>query len=417
MSSPLQRAHILFEHERYAEAEPELRHALSLEPENPIAHALLAVCLMRLNRSEEAVREAASAIHTGPDNAFGHYAMAMIRDDRDEHPQAVEAIDEALRLQPDNAFFHGIRAGILLQMSRSEESLASAERGLAIDAENDLCGTYRTMALIQLNRTDEALAASGNVLQNNPNSALAHAQTGWTCLHRDKPSQAREHFREALRLDPESDWARDGMLEALKTRSPFYRIMLRYFLWMSRLRSRVQWGIILAIWVVGRGLRAFQEASPGVAIAVQILLGLYIIFLYLTWVAQPLSDATLLFNRDGWLALPRDRRRLAMVVGSGTAAAVTLFLLAQWVPATDLLYLTAIAMLFLCVLSSTAFSTGWTKKPRWLTVLGIGLILATLFSTVAIIVTLPASELLALGTMVAIGIYLIACNIISTRVI
>jgi hypothetical protein len=87
------------------------------------------------------------------------------------------------------------------------------------------------------------------------------------------------------------------------------------------------------------------------------------------------------------------------------------------VPATDLLYLTAIAMLFLCVLSSTAFSTGWTKKPRWLTVLGIGLILATLFSTVAIIVTLPASELLALGTMVAIGIYLIACNIISTRVI
>ncbi len=417
MSSPLQRAHILFEHERYAEAEPELRHALSLEPENPIAHALLAICLMRLKRTDDALREAATAIHTGPDNPFGHYAMAMIRDDRDEHPQAVEAIDEALHLQPDNALFHGMRAGILLQMNQSQESLASAERGLAIDAENDLCGAYRTMALIQLNRTDEALAASGNILQNNPNNALAHAQTGWTCLHRDNPAQAREHFREALRLDPESDWARDGMLEALKTRSPFYRIMLRYFLWMSRLRSRVQWGIILAIWVVAQGLGSIGDRSPAAAMVVHILLGLYFIFLYLTWVAQPLSDATLLFNRDGWVALPKDRRRLAMVVGSGTAAAVAMFLVAQWMSEANLLYLTAIALLFLCVLTSTAFSTGWTKKPRWLTILGVGLILATMASAVAIIVGLPAGELLAIGTMIAIGFYLIACNLISTRVI
>ena len=36
------------------------------------------------------------------------------------------------------------------------------------------------------------------------------------------------------------DWARVGMIEALKARNPVYRLLLLYFLWMSRLARRAR---------------------------------------------------------------------------------------------------------------------------------------------------------------------------------
>ena len=48
---------------------------------------------------------------------------------------------------------------------------------------------------------------------------------------------ALEHFREALRLNPSPEWARAGLVEALKARYPS-AASLRYFLWMSTLSRR-----------------------------------------------------------------------------------------------------------------------------------------------------------------------------------
>ena len=59
------------------------------------------------------------------------------------------------------------------------------------------------------------------------------------------PLKAMEHFREALRLDPEMEWARAGIVEAMKARNFVYRWMLAYFLWMARLDSRVRWGLVI----------------------------------------------------------------------------------------------------------------------------------------------------------------------------
>ncbi|MDB5311521.1 MAG: tetratricopeptide repeat protein [Gemmataceae bacterium] len=46
---------------------------------------------------------------------------------------------------------------------------------------------------------------------------------GWALLHARQPAEALTHFREALRLDPTNEWARDGLIEALKARYWVYR--------------------------------------------------------------------------------------------------------------------------------------------------------------------------------------------------
>ena len=75
---------------------------------------------------------------------------------------------------------------------------------------------------------------------------------------------ALEHFREALRLNPSLEWARAGLVEALKARYPVYGLLLRYFLWMSTLSRRAQWAVILGACSF-RALRAVATNNPALA--------------------------------------------------------------------------------------------------------------------------------------------------------
>ena len=91
------------------------------------------------------------------------------------------------------------------------------------------------MALTHLGRRGEAGTAIDTALARDPKNALTHANRGWTLLHGGDHARALEHFREALRLDPELAWARRGIVETLSARGPVIRLLLRYFLWMQRI--------------------------------------------------------------------------------------------------------------------------------------------------------------------------------------
>src|SRR6185295_5916341 len=98
---------------------------------------------------------------------------------------------------------------------------------------------------------------------------------GWALLHAGDAKRALEHFREALRLDPELEFARAGVVEALKARNPIYRVMLLYFLWMARLSGRTRWGIILGGYFGFRMLRTWADEHPDYAAYVQPLIIAY----------------------------------------------------------------------------------------------------------------------------------------------
>ena len=78
---------------------------------------------------------------------------------------------------------------------------------------------------------------------------------GWAFLNTKDYDQAFAHFREALRLDPESEFARRGVIEAIKAKNRFYALTLAYFLWMERLGSKgfvFVIGLYIAVQVIAR---------------------------------------------------------------------------------------------------------------------------------------------------------------------
>jgi tetratricopeptide (TPR) repeat protein len=311
-----QRADILWGQGRFAEAAGEIRQALTQDPDNARLHAMLSKCLVETEDFQKATDEARLAVHLAPDEPQAHYALANVMVQRNYLDEAQGAVEEAIRLDPQDVDHWSLAASIALERRDWPLALERAERGLEIDAEDVNCTNLRAMALVRLGQKQQAGATIDAALARNPENAISHANQGWTLLHRREPTKAMEHFREALRLDPEMDWARQGIVEALKSRNVIYRWMLAYFLWMSTLSGRAQWGIIIGALVLSRVLRGVARASPELAPYIWVVLGLYYVFVVLTWIAGPLFNLMLRLNRFGRLALSREETIASNWVGA-----------------------------------------------------------------------------------------------------
>jgi tetratricopeptide (TPR) repeat protein len=296
--------------------------------------------------------------------------LAYVRFQQDFLPEAEQAIDKALQLDPWDTDHFALLAQIKFQQKKWQDALEAAESGLEIDAEHLTCANLRAMALNQLGRGDEAGRALEDALAQDPENAFTHANQGWTALQRGESKKALEHFREALRLDPTNDWARSGMVEALKARYFVYRLMLKYYFFMSRLSGRSQWFVLIGAYFVAKII-------PFMFIP-------YLIFVFLSWTSDPLSNLLLRINRYGRLLLTKEEITASNFVGGLILAAVVSAVIAvMTVDKTAIITAAGCAMLIIPVAGSYGIEK---PKPRKAMFIYTGVMGALL--VLAIVITL-----------------------------
>ncbi|HVS71418.1 MAG TPA: tetratricopeptide repeat protein [Phycisphaerae bacterium] len=310
-----QRGHLLFQQRRFDLAAAALRESLIASPHSAPAHALLSLCLLQQDKLQEATEEAQAAIGCAPDFAFAHYALGAIYLQRNRFVEAEAAAREAVRLLPEEADYWGLLAQTFLARKEWAQALEAADQGLRSEPEHSMCVNLRAVALTNLGRREEAAQTIAGALGRNPLDANAHANQGWTLLHQNRAKEALEHFREALRLNPQHEWARQGMMAALKARHLLYRWMLRYYLFMGRLRKGGQWALIIGFWVGAQVLDEASQKNPALRPYVLPLLVAYGVFVLATWLADPIFNLTLMVNRYGRHLLTTVQRVCAPLVG------------------------------------------------------------------------------------------------------
>lgn len=322
MNVNMQRGTLLLQQGRHAAAEAEFRLAAGADPDAPEPHALLALALVELERWDEATAEAQATIGLAPDWGYAHYVHAKVLYERHRLKDARAAVEEAVSLDPTDASAHVLLAAIHFDESRFADALRSAEAALEQDPEHAGGNNIRAMALVKLGRRAEAGATIEATLARDPSNAVTHANQGWTLLESGDRARALEHFREALRLEPNNEWARQGIIEALKAKNPLYSAMLRYFFWMSRLEPRTQWMVILGGYFGNRALSALSRSNPELAPVVLPLQIVYLVFVFLTWTAEPLSNLLLRLDRFGRLVLSPEQVRASNWVGATMSLAL-----------------------------------------------------------------------------------------------
>ena len=315
MSEGLQRGLLLLGQGRHELAAEQFGRHLATEPNDAHAHSLLGLCLSQMERFGDATQHAEEAVRLAPDFPFAHYALAYVMADRNRFKEALTAINEAIRQDPYDADYFALLARIHLAESRHQPALDAAEQGLQVDAENVTCQNLRAMALKNLGRHMDAAQQLEGALARNPENAVTHANKGWALLEKNKPDEALKHFQEALRIDPTLEWAREGIVTALKARYKIYGVMLKYFLWMSKLSGRQQWFVVLGVYFGSRMLGGLAAARPDLAPYIFPVRIVIFAFAIMTWLADPLFNLALRCNRYGRLALSEDQRKSSTLVG------------------------------------------------------------------------------------------------------
>ncbi len=203
------RAWLLFQHRKYELAEQEYRSALMTDPDNFRLHAMLAINLMHQLRLPEGVCQVRKAIELEPEQGCNYYTLAVILGRQKEFILATDAIRQAIRLQPQIAIYHAQDAQLRVEQEQYDEGLSKAS--LALQYGNDEWFLRLTAwSLFKLHRLEEAVAAADAAVALSPESPHAHFLRGLLSKHLCQKKLAKTYFREALRLDPNRQWAKDG---------------------------------------------------------------------------------------------------------------------------------------------------------------------------------------------------------------
>lgn len=391
---------------RIKDAEKELARVLEQEPEHDLALSLLAQCRYSEKRVDEGLELMNRALAVNPQEAHYYYLRAFGLYHKNHNLMAMTELDRALQLSPWVSHYYGLWALILIEERDFEGGLAKANEGLVMDSEDITCLNARSTALNKLKRTDEAMATMQDALASDPDNDFTHISVGWNLLEKGRHRDATVHFREALRLNPDSGPAKAGLKEALKSKIAPYRWLLQYSFWISNRGKNARWVIPLVIYFAFRFLGSSSRAMGATSVAA--IVGItYFIFVAATWIITPLSNFFLLFHADGKYALSVSEKWGARMFMLAVLAGAVLLSIYGFSPgqSQSLLYSSLIAFSLMVVLGHLEYPLEFRKRKgvqEW-----IGRITAALgiLTLLTLLISEPIGLTLAIVYAIAFIIY------------
>ena len=328
IGSLLERANLLLAQGRPKDAEKQLADALRLEPENDYALGLLTRCKYDLKQFKEGIAIIQRAIQIMPHEGYYFYLLAFGHYQLDNNHSALRYLKRAVELNPYSSEFFGLWALVLLDEKDFKQALEKANEGLAVDPENITCLNARSTALNKLKRVDDAIETMQDALEKDPENAYTHTTVGWNLLEKGRHKEAADHFREALRLHPNLEGAREGLKQALKSKIPPYKWLLQYSFWINNKGKNARWAIPLGIYFGVQVIsRLSNSGGTGLATLGLIVIGLYLLFAITSWVINPLANFFLLFHKDGKYALSSREKTNAICLVIALVSGLLLVLL------------------------------------------------------------------------------------------
>ncbi len=326
MSGARVHAEMLVDQGRWAEAERSLREALVEEPNDAEALFLLAACQYRQDeREKEALDTIDRAIALEPNEAAPHALRAMILAFLRRRDEAQAAVQQAIALDPESAYAWMAQANVYFNESQWSPAEDAARRALEIDPEHEEAGRILAESLRLQGKTNENQDELARIRARDPESAPNHAAAGWAALQRGDRAAAETHFLEALRIRPDTESAREGLLATLKARSPIYRGYLSYAFFMQRLAPQMRWVYIIGILVLVRVARTFLT---GPLAPLGLLVGaLYLFFVLWVHLASGIGHLVVWLDRTARRALRPMETLDGLIVGGFVTLGIPLAIL------------------------------------------------------------------------------------------
>lgn len=219
----LTRAEAAFNLQRYDLAADLCEQALVEEPNRYEAMQMLGTCCLNTDRLSEALYWSGHLIEAFPAEAYPYYLRGSVLTRRHAWEEALQAVQNALARDAAQPDFFALASALCEPLSRFEEAGHYAQAGLLLNPEHAGCLKAYMLSLMGQERPFREVAE--RLVQLSPTDAEAHALLGqaeWS--EAGDAEAAMLHFREALRLHPDYEPARLGLLGMMRTRTVPYRL-------------------------------------------------------------------------------------------------------------------------------------------------------------------------------------------------
>jgi tetratricopeptide (TPR) repeat protein len=357
--SQIARIQLLLQQDKYTQAEREVRSQLLEEPNNGIYYSLLALCLSGLDQNREALEEAKKAVGLLPHSDYAFYVLSKCYLQVDNYEEASDAIQEALRIEPEDEDYLCLYAAILNDQGKHENALSNIDKALSINPEHAQSKQIKSLILRGLGKYKAADSVASEALNDNPESASAFAAKGWSSLDSGNVKESLEHFKSAVILDPTSNFAKSGLVMAIKAQNPLFNAFYNYYNWVGNLSTKARWGFIIGVFVLIRIVGKISDTNSALAPFFTVLVGLYICFVFMVWTINPIFNIFMRFNKFGKHALDKGEIIGSNIMAFLLASALIQFglhLTFDWYPVTG-----AIGSMFLTLPFSATFARWETQ--------------------------------------------------------
>jgi len=309
----------LFELKRFKEAIPLLQQAITESVYNYASKYYLALCFFNVEEYDKSSNIIDELLQDTPNEGNLFFLKAQIASRLDKIPLALELVNQSIELDPYQADYFGFKGALLMDSKKFEPALHFVNEGLKLEPKNVACLNIRARLLTKLNRKAEAEETVEHILYDNAEDDYAHANVGWVALENGDTEKALHHFRQALQLNPNMQYAREGMSTALKSKNLFYKWYLKYAFWMGNQSSRNQWIFIIGIYFAYRFgigvLRAYDLTFLVIPLVI-----VYLLFVLGGWIMEPLSNTILLADKFGKYLLKDNEKYSGYAFGGLTLA-------------------------------------------------------------------------------------------------
>ncbi|TVP93953.1 MAG: hypothetical protein EA381_20875 [Planctomycetaceae bacterium] len=283
--SIFQKVQVWVDAERFDLAERTLIQGLREHPNDPHLHAQLALILRRLERTEEAESHVARSLALAPNDPYCLFVAGQTHAALGRHREAEQFYIEALRQDPTDAATLMAYGALMQKTGHLDKAQQLVETSLRFAPENE--AAHGMLAVIHAERRrpgGQAMAHGSQSLQFSPDSEFSHSAMAYACLHSFRPFQARQHAREALRLNP----ADNDTVQLFQHCDFVCRWTYLPMYYLAAILSRLP-GEQFALWGAAIVLIIFAPKIPFLApYAGWITLSWVILCVY-TWIAHPLT--------------------------------------------------------------------------------------------------------------------------------
>jgi tetratricopeptide (TPR) repeat protein len=314
------------------------------------------ILLRESDRPQEAVAFIQAAIAIRPDSAQAYAELARCWAEIPlERANAIGAIDRAISLEPTESYYFGLKGWLYVCLDKYNPAILAAYQGLGLsptcrqslnalanahtklgqwkraetvclhilelDSDDTAALNLLAQALRHQGRWKESRVVVNQLLAQLPNDAFGQANAGYGALAAGDHLRANEHFREALRMAPDFDYARRGLLASLRARIWVVRWNMRMANSISRPATArdILWIMLAFAFVIWLGIKCAELLNDYHPRSGTLLFGglfaLVLAYVGCSALIYLLGDFFLLFDPFGRHAMTRDEKIKVCIPG------------------------------------------------------------------------------------------------------